>query len=255
MGAREASLFSAIAAVTMLIGPPVASLTDILLARLARTRLPEPDDLDGVRGAVLIIGFGRFGQLVSQCLLAESVDVVTIDNDPEMITSAGRFGFKVYYGDGARLDVLRAAISAEVRLVAVCVDKKEAANRIVDLVRAEFPGLKLYVRSYDRRHTLELLAKGVDYEQRETFESAVEFGRAALEGLGMTHARAIEVADYVRKRDLERLALQQAEGITAGRDLVWARRVQPEPLSEPLHESEALNPEAAELVQKEDASP
>jgi monovalent cation:proton antiporter-2 (CPA2) family protein len=255
MGAREASLFSAIAAVTMLIGPPVASLTDVVLARLARTRLPEPDDLDGVRGAVLIIGFGRFGQLVSQCLLAESVDVVTIDNDPEMITSAGRFGFKVYYGDGARLDVLRAAVSVEVRLVAVCVDGKEAANRIVDLVRTEFPGLKLYVRSYDRRHTLELLAKGVDYEQRETFESAVEFGRAALEGLGMTHARAIEVADYVRKRDLERLALQQAEGITAGRDLVWVRRVQPEPLSEPLHESEALNPEAAELVQKEDASP
>jgi len=253
MGAREASLFSAIAAVTMLIGPPVASLADVILARLVRTRLPEPENLDGVRGAALVIGFGRFGQLVSQCLLAESVDVVTIDNDPEMITSAGRFGFKVYYGDGARLDVLRAAISAEIRLVAVCVDGKEAANRIVDLVRAEFPGLKLYVRSYDRRHTLELLAKGVDYEQRETFESAVEFGRAALEGLGMAHERAVEVADYIRKRDLERLALQQAEGITAGRGLAWARRVQPEPLSEPLRESEALNPEAAELVQKEDA--
>ena len=124
MGAREASLFSAIAAVTMLIGPPVASLADVVLARLSRTWLPEPDNLDGVRGAALVIGFGRFGQLVSQCLLAESVDVVTIDNDPEMITSAGRFGFKVYYGDGARLDVLRAAIGAEVRLVAVCVDGK-----------------------------------------------------------------------------------------------------------------------------------
>jgi glutathione-regulated potassium-efflux system protein KefB len=248
MAAREASLFSAIAAVTMLMGPPVASLADVILARLARTRLPEPDDFDGVHGAALIIGFGRFGQLVSQCLLAESVDVVTIDNDPEMIAGAGRFGFKVYYGDGARLDVLRAAISAEVRLVAVCVDKQEAANRIVDLVRAEFPGLKLYARSFDRRHTLELLAKGVDFEMRETFESAVEFGRAALEGLGMAHERAVEVADYVRKRDVARLALQQTEGITAGRDLVWARRVRPEPLSEPLRESEALNPEAVDLM-------
>jgi glutathione-regulated potassium-efflux system protein KefB len=254
MGSGEASLFSAIAAVTMLIGPPVASLADAMLARLARTRLPEPDDFDGVHGAVLIIGFGRFGQLVSQCLLAEAVDVVTIDNDPEMITGAGRFGFKVYYGDGARLDALRAAISPAVRLVAVCVDNREAANRIVDLVRAEFPGMKIYVRSFDRRHTLELIAKGVDFEQRETFESAVEFGRAALEGLGMAHERAVEVADYVRKRDLERLALQQADGITAGRDLVWARRVQPEPLSEPLHVSEALNAEAAELVQKDAAS-
>jgi len=248
MGAREASLFSAIAAVTMLMGPPVASLTDIVLARLGRQRLPEPDDFGAVRGSALVIGFGRFGQLVTQCLLAESVDIVTIDNDPEMITNAGRFGVKVYYGDGERLDVLRAAIRTEVRLVAVCVDKRETANRIVDLLRAEFPGLKLYVRSYDRRHTLELLAKDVDFEIRETFESAVEFGRAALEGLGLTHERAVEVADYVRQRDLDRLAVQQAEGIAAGRDLVWKQRVQPEPLSEPLRKSEALNPEAGRLM-------
>ena len=92
--------------------------------------------------------------------------------------------------------------------------------------------MKLYVRSFDRRHSLELLAKGVDFEVRETFESALAFGRAALEGLGMDHERAAEVADYVRNRDLERLALQQAEGITAGRDLAFARRVQPEPLSD-----------------------
>jgi glutathione-regulated potassium-efflux system protein KefB len=252
LGAREASLFSAIAAVTMLMGPPVAALSDLVLARLARIRLPEPDDFDGVHGAVLIIGFGRFGQLVSQCLLAESVDVVTIDNDPEMIQNAGRFGFKVYYGDGARLDVLRVAISAEVRLVAVCVDDRDAANRIVQLVRSEFPGLKLYVRAFDRRHTLELLGKGVDYEIRETFASAVEFGRAALEGLGMTPERAGEVADYIRKRDLARLALQQAEGLAAGRELMLA--VRPEPLSEPLRESEGLNPEAAELVKNETAA-
>jgi glutathione-regulated potassium-efflux system protein KefB len=248
MGVGEASLFSAIAAITMLMGPPVASLADKALARIGRNRLPEPDGFEGVTGAALVIGFGRFGQLVSQCLLAEGVDVVTIDNDPEMIANAGRFGFKVYYGDGARLDVLRAAIRTEVRLVAVCVDKRDAANRIVDLVRTEFPGLKLYVRSYDRRHTLELLAKNIDFEMRETFESAVEFGRAVLEGLGLAHERAVEVADYIRQRDMDRLALQQVEGIAAGRDLVWKQRVRPEPLSEPLRKSEALNPEARELV-------
>jgi monovalent cation:proton antiporter-2 (CPA2) family protein len=254
MGTAEASLFSAIAAVTMLMGPPMAALSDAALDRFSRKRLPEPDDFDGVRGAVLVIGFGRFGQLVSQCLLAEAVDVVTIDNDPEMIEAAGRFGFKVYYGDGTRLDVLRAAIRQEVLLVAVCVDKREAANRIVDLVRGEFPGLKLYVRSYDRRHTLELLAKGIDFEIRETFESAVEFGRAALEGLGLARERAAEVADYIHKRDLGRLALQQVEGISAGRDLVWKQRVRPEPLSEPLRQTEALNPEAVELVKPEPVS-
>jgi voltage-gated potassium channel Kch len=251
IGMREASLFSAIAAITMLMGPPVASLADKALARMGRDRLPEPDAFEGVTGAALIVGFGRFGQLVSQCLLAEGVDVITIDNDPEMIANASRFGFKVYYGDGARLDVLRATITTQVRLVAICIDKREAANRIVDLIGAEFPGLKLYVRSYDRRHTLELLAKGVDFEMRETFESAVEFGRAVLEGLGLAPERAAEVAQYIRQRDRDRLALQQVEGIAAGLDLVWKQRVRPEPLSEPVRKSAALNPEARELVRSE----
>jgi glutathione-regulated potassium-efflux system protein KefB len=254
MAPREASLFSAIAAFTMLMGPPTAALTDAALASIGRTRFPEPDDFEGARGTALVIGFGRFGQIVSQCLLAEDVDVITIDNDPEMIEAAGRFGAKVYYGDGARLDVLRAAIRTEVRLVAVCVDRRETTNRIVDLVRAEFPGLKLCVRSFDRRHTLELLARdGVDFEMRETFESAVAFGRAVLEGLGLPHERAVEVADYVRQRDVDRLALQQAEGLTAGYNLVWRKRVRPEPLSEPHHRSEALNPEAGELMKEEEA--
>jgi glutathione-regulated potassium-efflux system protein KefB len=254
MAAREASLFSAIAAVTMLMGPPTAAFTDAVLARFQRRRVPEPDNFDDVQGAALVIGFGRFGQLVSQSLLAADVDVITIDNEPEMIENAARFGFKVYYGDGARLDVLRAAIRSEVRLVAICVDRRDTANRIVDLVRAEFPGVKLYVRSYDRRHTLELLAKdGVDFQIRETFESAIEFGRAALEGLGLPHERAVEVADYVRQRDMDRLTLQQAEGLAAGRELVWQKRVRPEPLSEPRHRAEALNPEAGELIEEEEA--
>jgi voltage-gated potassium channel Kch len=151
--------------------------------------------------------------------------------------------------------VLRAAIRAEVRLVAVCVDRRETANRIVDLVRTEFPSLMLYVRSFDRRHTLELLARdGVHFEMRETFESAVAFGCAVLQGLGLSRERADEVADYIRQRDLDRLALQQAEGLTAGYDLVWRKRVRPEPLSEPQQKAEALNPEAGELIEEEEAA-
>ena len=107
MGTQEGDLFAAIAAVTMLFGPPFAALGDLALVRWLRVRPPEPDDLEEVRGSALVIGFGRFGQIVSQCLLAEAVDVITLDNDPEMIQSAGRFGFKVHYGGGLRLDVLR----------------------------------------------------------------------------------------------------------------------------------------------------
>ena len=196
---------------------------------------------------MLVIGFGRFGQIVSQCLLAEGTDVTTIDNDPEMIQQAARFGFKVYYGDGTRLDVLRAAGAVEAGLIAICIDNRDAASRIVDLVQAEFPGTKLYVRSYDRRHSLQLIAKGVEFEVRETFESALRFGRETLEGIGIDPDRAAEIEDFVRRRDLDRLVLQQTEGISAGLDLLHASMVQ-EPLSKPSRTVKPLNPEAQEIV-------
>ena len=249
LDARQASILTAIAAITMLLGPLVATFTETLLRRLNPPDTREPDDFSEARGSVLVIGFGRFGQIVSQCLLAEDIDVTTIDNDPEMIQDAAGFGFKVYYGDGTRLDVLRAAGAGEARLVAVCIDNRQAASRIVDLVHAEFPGTKLYVRSYDRRHTLQLIAKGVDFELRETYESALVFGRSTLEALGLDSERAAATEQFVRARDLDRLAIQQAEGLSAGTDLLNTRMVH-EPLSTPAREVKPLNPEAEEIISR-----
>ena len=249
LDARQASILTAIAAITMLLGPLVATFTETLLRRLNPPDTREPDDFSEARGSVLVIGFGRFGQIVSQCLLAEDIDVTTIDNDPEMIQDAAGFGFKVYYGDGTRLDVLRAAGAGEARLVAVCIDNRQAASRIVDLVHAEFPGTKLYVRSYDRRHTLQLIAKGVDFELRETYESALVFGRSTLEALGLDSERAAATEQFVRARDLDRLAVQQAEGLSAGTDLLNTRMVH-EPLSTPAREVKPLNPEAQEIISR-----
>jgi glutathione-regulated potassium-efflux system protein KefB len=253
LDARQASILTAIAAITMLLGPLVATLTETLLRRFRPPDTREPDDFSGARGSVLVIGFGRFGQIVSQCLLAEDIDVTTIDNDPEMIQDAGGFGFKVYYGDGTRLDVLRAAGAGEARLVAVCIDNREATSRIVDLVHAEFPGTKLYVRSFDRRHTLQLIAKGVDFEMRETYESALLFGRNTLEALGLDSERAAATEQFVRARDLDRLAVQQAEGLSAGADLLNTRMVH-EPLSTPAREVQPLNPEAEEIISRPPAA-
>ena len=246
---RQASILTAIAAITMLLGPLVATLTEALLRRFKPLDAREADDFSDARGSVLVIGFGRFGQIVSQCLLAEAIDVTTIDNDPGMIQDAAGFGFKVYYGDGTRLDVLRAAGAGDARLIAVCIDNREAASRVVDLVHAEFPGTKLYVRSFDRRHTLQLIAKGVDFELRETYESALVFGRSTLEALGIDSERAAATEQFVRSRDLDLLALQQAEGLSAGADLLRTRMVH-EPLSTPAREVKPLNPEAEEIISR-----
>jgi glutathione-regulated potassium-efflux system protein KefB len=249
LDARQASILTAIAAITMLLGPLVATLTETLLRRFRPLDAREPDDFSDARGSVLVIGFGRFGQIVSQCLLAEAIDVTTIDNDPGMIQDAAGFGFKVYYGDGTRLDVLRAAGAGDARLIAVCIDNREAASRVVDLVHAEFPGTKLYVRSFDRRHTLQLIAKGVDFELRETYESALVFGRSTLEALGIDSERAAATEQFVRSRDLDLLAVQQAEGLSAGADLLRTRMVH-EPLSTPAREVKPLNPEAEEIISR-----
>jgi len=254
LSADQGSLLSAIAAITLLMGPPFAVLSDHVVRRFARGAQREADDFGDAQGSVLVIGFGRFGQIVSQYLLAEEIDVIAIDVDPTMIQVAARFGFKVYYGDGTRLDVLRAAGLEKARLIAICIDNEEHVNRIVDLVQTEFAGTKIFTRSYDRGHTLQLLSKNVDYELRETFESALVFGRKTLEAMGVDPDRAAIVEDFIRNRDRDRVAIQQAEGIYAGIDLMRQRPTMT-PFSEPQRGAQALNQEAGELIvpEREDA--
>lgn len=185
---------------------PLFVLLQRRLTPAAAVSLDGVEEASGQTGSVLIIGFGRFGQVASQSLLARDVDVTIIDNDIEMIQSAEEFGFKIYYGDGTRLDVLHASGAHTARAIAVCVDNREAANRIVELATREFPHAKLLVRSFDREHALELIAAGVDYQIRETFESAVAFGEVALVELGVDEDEARTIAREIRRRDAERLS-------------------------------------------------
>jgi glutathione-regulated potassium-efflux system protein KefB len=189
--------------------------------------LPKPaqsmegvEEPDGLTGDVLVIGFGRFGQIASQPLIAKGHRLSIIDNDTEMIRVAGLFGMKVYYGDGTRLDVLRAAGVATVDIVFIAVDKKEAANRIAELIRAEFPLVRIMARSFDRQHSIELVKLGVDYQIREVFESAVAFGREALLMLGSEPEEADELIAAARARDRQRFDAQVLGGLQAGRDLL-----------------------------------
>ena len=233
------------------------ALTPVVMLLLDRF-LPAPTpSMHGIEeppcltGRVLIIGFGRFGQVVSQPLLARDVDISIIDADVDMIRAAGNFGFKVYYGDGSRLDVLRASGAGKADAILVCIDKPELANRIVGLAKQEFPQARLYVRAFDRGHALRLIQTGVDYQVRETFESALVFGDNVLRGLGYdADERAATLAD-VRQRDEDRLGLQLIGGITAGRSLMRNNQATPEPapLTRPKHEPRGLNPEAAQAIE------
>ncbi len=203
---------------------------------------------EGLRGSVLLIGFGRFGQVASQALLARGVDVSIIDRDVEMIQSAESFGFKVYFGDGCRLDVLHASGAATAQAIAVCVDDKAAALKITELVRHEFPQARLLVRAFDREHALKLIAAGVDFQMRETFASAGAFGEAALRAIGVPADEAAQTAADVRRRDEERLALQLTGGKWAGVELMHSNRMKPSPLTPPNRAGEALSEETAAVT-------
>ncbi|WP_312734059.1 monovalent cation:proton antiporter-2 (CPA2) family protein [Brevundimonas sp.] len=242
-------LYGAAAAGGVIDAQASAALTAIVILSMALTPLTtlamkywlpkekgvSPEDADGVdsadglRGQVLIIGFGRFAQVAAQPLLARDVDVSIIENDVEMIQAASQFGFKVYYGDGAQLSTLRASGAEEAEIVLVCVDKPEVTDRIVELVKHEFPRTRVMARAFDRGHSIRLIQAGVDYQIRETFESALKFGEEALIELGLPEEAASETIGDVRRRDEARLDLQLTGGLSAGRQLMRGNMPTPQP--------------------------
>ncbi|TIM25095.1 MAG: potassium transporter, partial [Mesorhizobium sp.] len=231
---------------------PLATLALRYLTPRDEQSLEGVDIADGLTGSVLIIGFGRFGQIASQPLLLRGIDVSIIDNEVEMIQAAADFGFKVYYGDGTRLDILRAAGAGRARAVLICVDKPDVAVRIAELIKAEFPLLTVLARAFDRGTALQLIRAGVDFQIRETFESALVFGGSTLEALGVDPAEVAEVIEDVRHRDAARFELQLAEGVRAGARFLKGNigTPIPTPLSQPRRTGQALNEETADVLHK-----
>ncbi|ENW20866.1 potassium transporter [Acinetobacter haemolyticus] len=242
------SNLTAIVVLSMVLTPIIG----ILFKRFTETKdtisLDNVSVADGLSGSVLMIGFGRFGQVTSQLLLARGVDVTIIDNDIDMIQNAERFGFKIYYGDGARLDILHASGAATAQAIVVCVDSKETTNKIVELVGHEFPLAKLLVRSYDREHSLYLVKHKVDYMIRETFESAIKFGGVILKELGVDQEEVRRIAHEIRERDEERFETEiAADDVYAGVGFQYSHN-QPRPtapLIQPQQAGRILNDDEA----------
>jgi glutathione-regulated potassium-efflux system protein KefB len=250
VGILDANLNATLTA-TVIVSMTLMPVGVLLLRRLLPATADSFEGIDtpsGLSGTVLIIGFGRFGQVVSQALLARGFDVATIDTDTEMIRAAGRFGFKVYYGDGTRLDVLHACGAHTARAIAVCVDNRETASRIAALVKAEFPHAKLLARAFDRGHAVDLVKAGVDVQVRETFESALAFGGATLRELGVSEQDAADTMADVRVRDATRFDLDLTSGDMLGGAHLMHTKPVPQPFSVPRTEAEPLNEGAAEVL-------
>ncbi|GAB6843953.1 monovalent cation:proton antiporter-2 (CPA2) family protein [Methylorubrum rhodinum] len=202
------------------------ALTPLMVIALDRFGPKATASTDGVEapedlvGSALIVGFGRFGQIASQPLISRGCSVSIIDTDPANIRLAEGFGFKVYYGDGTRLDILRAAGAENARAILICVDAPETARRIAEIAKAEFPLVPVLARARDRAHAIALIQAGVAYQVRETVESAFALGERALLSVGADPDAAVAMMEDVRRRDAERLELEIVGGIYAGRELI-----------------------------------
>ncbi len=228
--AEQNAMLTAIVVLSMMLTPVAIALMNFIRKRIA----PSTEGVerpDGLRGSALIIGFGRVGQIVSQFLLARDHSISIIDTDVEMIDAAREFDFKVYYGDGTRLDILHAAGAGRARVVLVCVDNVQDATRIVELMKAEFPLVSVLARANDRRHTLDLIRAGADFHIRETFESSLILGGKAVQMMGADQEEVATLTSRIRERDGARLQAELANGELAGRAFFSGKASSPGPES------------------------
>ena len=224
-----ASLFGAIVTLSMATTPFLMMATRRIREEPDRHEQRDGPSADGA--AALVVGYGRFGQTVAQMLLAADISVTLIDTDTEMIDVAERFGAKVYFGDGRRLDLLRQAGAAEADLILFCIDADDPAPDLLHSVQEAFPQAALFVRVYDRRNLVALRDTKVRYAVREVMESAVQMARAALDHLGNSAEDIDRVEAFYRDNDRTRLSLQKEKGdIRAGRDRTITERIhRPQP--------------------------
>ena len=204
--AETASLLIGAVAVSMLVSPLLLVLIDkILLPRYAKCsstntleEIAEKQD-----APVIVLGFGRYGQIVARMMLSQGIGCTVLDHDVEMIETARKFGYRVFYGDATRLDLLRTAGADEAAIVVVAVDDIDQSMEIVETLQTHFPQLKIVARARDVTHWNRLRERGVTHVERELFESSVRSGRSVLEMLGHPPFEARSIAQRFRQHNIE----------------------------------------------------
>jgi glutathione-regulated potassium-efflux system ancillary protein KefC len=210
IGAAQASLLVAAVALSMLATPLLLVAVDRwlapALARRAAAASPAPPPLHEPQDApVIIAGFGRYGQIVGRLLYANGLSATVLEHDAEQVQTVSRFGWKVFYGDAGRLDLLRTAGAARARVFVLAVDDVEQSVAIARLVREQFPRLTVVARARNVSHFVRLRQAGVTLIERETFDSALMSARSVLEAMGWPPHAARTQALRFRRHNLELL--------------------------------------------------
>ncbi|MFC6282509.1 MULTISPECIES: glutathione-regulated potassium-efflux system protein KefC [Polaromonas] len=200
-----ASLLIGAVALSMLLSPLLLIAVDkLLLPRYAKHRGPQLEEIsEQQQEPIIIAGFGRYGQIIGRMLSAQGMSATVLDHDADMIETVRSFGYRVFYGDATRLDLLRTAGAATAKILVLAVDDVEQSIKIVDLVRENFPQLQIVARARDVTHWNALRDRGVTHVEREVFESSLRSARTVLELLGQPPHEARQTAMRFRQHNIE----------------------------------------------------
>ena len=202
--AATGSLLTAAVTLSMLVAPLLLVAADRLAARHAAAPQRQADEISEEQHApVIIAGFGRYGQIIGRLLSANGLDATVLDYDVEQIETVRRFGWKAFYGDATRLDLLRTAGAGRARVFVLAIDDVEQSVEVAKLVREHFPGLSIVARARNVGHYYRLHALGVTLIERETLDSALMSGRSVLELMGWERHAARTQALRFRRHSIE----------------------------------------------------
>lgn len=203
LSTATADLVTLVAALSMATTPLLFIGCQLFIVPLLHRRpvAEEGQEIDDNENPVIIAGFGRFGQIAGRILHSNHVGTTILEYDANHIKTLARFGFKAFYGDAARSDLLSSAGAEQAKLLIVAVDGREKTLEIVRVARQFFPHLVILARAIDRDHAQELMKAGVDYVHRETLGSGVALGVDALTELGWRANQAYRIGEFFKDYD------------------------------------------------------
>ncbi len=203
LSALQVDLYSVAVSLSMVVTPLLFIVYD---------RWPEPEqekpEFDVIKDeetGVIIVGFGRFGQVVARILGAMKIPFTALDASHQHVDFVRQYGNEIYYGDGSRIDLLEAAGARHAKILVLAIDDVEVSVATATLIREQFPSLKVFARARNRQHAYLLMDQGVKVIRRETFLSAADMGREVLQGLGVHARRARDITARFVEHDERRL--------------------------------------------------
>ncbi|NBV06759.1 MAG: potassium transporter [Proteobacteria bacterium] len=202
LDAQKVKFLTLVVAISIAATPVILHWVSLLLDRYYKATFKEiPFDAIDQKNAIILSGFGRFGQVIGRFLTGQGVAVTVLENNPDQIELLRKFGFKAYFGDSTRLDFLKSAHADKAKLLIITVDDVEASLKIASLAKEEFPNLTIFARARNRQHAYDLHKLGVFYFKRELFDSSLDMAKEIMLWLGKDKSEIELKAQQFRDHD------------------------------------------------------